>query len=95
MYTLQYHPLVVKMDIPRVNGSWQKKIKGGIEAKLTMDPLLYGKPLRRDLHGCYKLRIGDYRVFYFVKATVVFIVAIGHRRDVYKTNPELLLSGSF
>lgn len=95
MYNLHYHPLVVKMDIPSVNGSWQKKIKGGIESKLTLDPLLYGKPLRRDLYGCYKLRVGDYRVIYFVKETDVFIVVIGHRRDVYKTKPELRLEGSF
>ena len=95
MFTLHYHPLILKVDIPRVNGSWQKKIKGGIETKLTLDPLLYGKPLRRDLHGCYKLRIGDYRVIYFVKGTTVFIVAIGHRRDVYKTKLELRLGNEF
>ena len=95
MYELSYHPLVVKMDIPSVNGSWQKKIKSGIEAKLMIDPLLYGKPLRRDLHGCYKLRIGDYRVIYFVKSTTVFVVAIGHRRDVYETNVGIRLNNSF
>lgn len=88
MYNLHYHPLVVKIDIPKVNGSWQKKIKGGIESKLLLDPLLYGKPLRRDLHGCYKLRIGDYRVIYFVEDKDIYIVTIGHRRDVYKTKPE-------
>jgi mRNA interferase RelE/StbE len=95
MYILHYHPLVVKVDIPRVNSSWQKKIKGGIETKLTLDPLLYGKPLRRDLHGCYKLRIGDYRVIYFVKDTAVFIVTIGHKRDVYNSNPKSRLESSF
>ena len=86
MYTLYYHPQVLKVDIPKVNGSWKKKIKSGIENKLTLDPLLYGKPLRRDLHGCYKLRIGDYRVIYFVKNSEVFIVVIGNRRDVYSIN---------
>lgn len=95
MFTLHYHSQVVKVDIPRVNGSWQKKIKSGIEAKLTFDPLLYGKPLRRDLHGCYKLRIGDYRVIYFVKNYDVFIIVIGHRRDVYTTHMESRLGGSF
>ncbi len=95
MFTPHYHPLVLKVDIPKVNGSWQKKIKGGIEAKLMLDPLLYGKPLRRDLHGCYKLRIGDYRVIYFVKSNDVFIITIGHRRDVYKTNHEARLEKGF
>ena len=88
MYTLNYHPLVIKKDIPAVNGAWKKKIKGAIESKLLLDPLLYGKPLRRDLHGCYKLRVGEYRVIYQVKKTDIYIITIGHRCDVYKIEPE-------
>jgi mRNA interferase RelE/StbE len=95
MYSLYYHPQVVKVDIPRVNGSWKKKIKGSIEVKLTLDPLLYGKPLRRDLHGCYKLRISDYQVIYFVKNNDVFIVVIGHRQDVYESDFESRLKSGF
>ena len=87
MYTLHYHPLVVKHDIPDVNGAWKKKIQGAIESKLLLDPLLYGLPLRRDLHGCYKLRVGEYRVIYQVKGINIYVIAIGHRRDVYKTKP--------
>ena len=64
---------------------WKKKMKGSIEAKLLVDPLLYGKPLRRDLHGCYKLRVGEYRVIYQVKESDIFILVIGHRREVYET----------
>ena len=84
MYTLYYHPLVIKHDIPAVNGAWKKKIQGAIESKLLLDPLLYGVPLRRDLHGCYKLRVGEYRVIYQVKGAAIYIITIGHRRDVYK-----------
>jgi mRNA-degrading endonuclease RelE of RelBE toxin-antitoxin system len=86
IYTLIYHEKVVRDDIPALNGSWKKKIKSTLESKLLSDPLLYGKPLRRDLHGCYKLRIGDYRVIYFLKESVVHVVAISHRREVYKIN---------
>jgi mRNA interferase RelE/StbE len=84
-YILSYHEKVVRDDIPRLNGGWKKRIKTTIEHKLQHDPLLYGVPLRRDLHGCYKLRIGDYRVIYFVKNKTVYIVAIRHRRDVYES----------
>jgi mRNA interferase RelE/StbE len=86
MYELQYHPSVVTIDIPRVNGSWKKRLKGSIEAKLTTDPLLYGVPLRRDLHGCYKLRVGECRVIYKVEGQNVRIITIRHRRDVYKSD---------
>jgi mRNA interferase RelE/StbE len=88
MYILHYHPSVVKEDIPHLNGVWKKKIKQGIEAKLLRDPLLYGKPLRRDLHGCYKLRVGNYRVIYQVRQENIYIIVIGHRRDVYETNVD-------
>jgi mRNA interferase RelE/StbE len=83
MYSIIYHEKVIKDDISTLNGSWKKKIKNTLESKLLLDPLLYGKPLRRDLHGCYKLRIGDYRVIYFLKKNIVHVVAIGHRREIY------------
>jgi mRNA interferase RelE/StbE len=37
--------------------------------------------------GLYRLRVGDYRVIYDLDcdARLVVVVAIGHRRDLYKT----------
>ena len=42
--------------------------------------------LKGQLSDLYKLRIGDYRVFYQVlrHERVIVIVAIGHRREVYR-----------
>jgi len=84
IYTLQYHDEVIKDDIPALNGAWKKRIKAMIEQKLTINPTLYGKSLRKDLHGFFKLRVGDYRVIYQIKNTEVFIFVIQHRREVYK-----------
>jgi mRNA-degrading endonuclease RelE of RelBE toxin-antitoxin system len=86
IYTLVYHPKVISDDLPKLNGSWKKKVKSSMEGKLLSDPLLYGKPLRRDLYGCYKLRVGDYRVIYFLKIKTVYVIAIRHRREVYDTD---------
>jgi len=44
------------------------------------------EPLRGDLIGFYKLRIGDYRIIYEIihdEKTIV-IHAIGHRREIYR-----------
>ena len=87
-YKLVYHPTVVSDDIPKLNGAWKKKIKLALEQKLTTEPDLYGKPLRRDLSGCFKLRVGDYRVIYQIKKESVFIIVIQHRSVVYKKNHE-------
>ena len=51
-----------------------------------IDPVLYGKPLRKTLKGYFKLRISDYRLVYTVKKKIVtvLIVAIAHRKEIYK-----------
>jgi mRNA interferase RelE/StbE len=44
------------------------------------------EPLKGDLIGLFKLRIGDYRVIYEIirdEKTIV-IHAIGHRREIYR-----------
>jgi len=42
-------------------------------------------PLRRDLAGLWKRRVGSYRIIYQVVRTgrILVVHKIGHRRDVY------------
>lgn len=42
------------------------------------------EPLRRDLKGLYKLRVGDYRIVYTVRGDILTIELVGHRRDIYR-----------
>lgn len=53
---------------------------------LAIDPLR-GQPLRRELKGLYKLRVGDFRIVYDIRRAqvTVVVVAVGNRRDVYPT----------
>lgn len=73
-------------DISELDGSAKKIIKKAIEEKLMVDPLKFGKPLRRNLSGLFKLRVGDFRIIYQVKENevVVVVVKVGHRREVYE-----------
>ena len=50
------------------------------------DPRRFGDPLRKDLKGLWKYRIGDYRIICSIedKSIVVLVVRVGHRRSVYK-----------
>jgi mRNA interferase RelE/StbE len=52
---------------------------------LAEDPFT-GKPLKHRLKGKYSLRIGSYRIIYQVekKIVTVYVLDIGHRRDVYQ-----------
>ena len=45
-----------------------------------------GIPLRGDLKGCYKYRVGSYRLIYEIKKSVltVIVIDIGHRKDIYR-----------
>ena len=35
------------------------------------------------LRGLYKLRVGDYRIIYTLRAEIITIEAVRHRREVY------------
>jgi mRNA interferase RelE/StbE len=83
-YEVMYHELVLREDLPNITKVWKQKIKHAIESKLLVDPVVYGKPLRRSLSGYRKLRVGDYRVIFKVEDTVVKILMIKHRSVVYE-----------
>lgn len=53
---------------------------------LTHDPRRVGKALRFDMDGLHSARRGDFRVIYEIDhaASRITIIAIAHRRDVYK-----------
>lgn len=44
------------------------------------------EPLKGELTGLYKLRVGDYRVIYEIlhEESTIVIHAIGHRREIYR-----------
>ncbi len=83
-YEILYADKVIKNDIPKILGSYKDRIKQAIETKLTTEPDLYGKPLRRSLKGYFKLRVGDYRIVFRIENKKVKIFTIAHRRVVYK-----------
>ncbi|MXW42540.1 MAG: type II toxin-antitoxin system RelE/ParE family toxin [Acidimicrobiia bacterium] len=45
-----------------------------------------GHPLKGDLRGLRRLRVGDYRVVYEVLKSelVVLVIRVAHRREVYR-----------
>ncbi|MGB9718740.1 MAG: type II toxin-antitoxin system RelE family toxin [Thermoproteota archaeon] len=43
-----------------------------------------GKPLRGVWKGIFSLRVGDYRILYQIKGNELLLLAVGHRKHVYK-----------
>ena len=82
-YNLLYHPDILKEDLPQIPANLRNTIKKAIEERLLLDPILYGKPLRKSLKGHRKLRVGDYRIIYRIQGRDIIILKIGHRKEVY------------
>lgn len=83
-FELRYHPDVKSIDIPLLDAKIKTRIKKAIETRLTTSPHQYGAPLRKTLHGYWKLRVGDYRVVFKIVHEEVWILGIIHRKRVYE-----------
>lgn len=84
MYTVVYHTAVSDIDIPKLSKAVKQKIRSAIDKKLTSHPDIYGKPLRQSLKGYRSLRVGEYRVIFYIKSKKVFVLLIQHRSVVYE-----------
>ncbi|HLF13519.1 MAG TPA: type II toxin-antitoxin system RelE/ParE family toxin [Bacteroidota bacterium] len=82
VYNLGYKKSV-KRDLKQLSKSEVSRILDLIEKTLVKNPesnpVLKGK-----FAGLRKFRMGDYRVIYSIVGTEIWILRIGHRRDVYK-----------
>lgn len=77
-----------RKELRKLDKSAQKNILQYLRNKIATneDPRRFGDPLRKNLSGFWKYRIGAYRIICdIVNDTVtVRVIRIGHRKDVYK-----------
>jgi mRNA interferase RelE/StbE len=83
-FTVKYHPAVKEIDLPLINMKMRERIRRAIESRLMTAPHDYGLPLRKNLGGYWKLRVGDYRVVFKVEGEIVYVLAIRHRKSIYE-----------
>jgi mRNA interferase RelE/StbE len=83
MYRIVIDELVLRKDFKKIDLRDQRKIVKAIRQKLTTKPKDYGWPLRGELRGFWKLRVGEYRVIYEIQEdqALVYVVLVGFRRD--------------
>ncbi len=90
MYEIVFDELVIEKDFKSISLPDRKKVVRAVRNKLAADPERYGEPLRGDLKGFWKLRVGDFRVIYSIEKEriLVCVVVVGFRRDdeVYRTS---------
>ncbi len=65
----------------------QKRLLDWLEDRIEgcKNPRHFGEPLRGELAGLWRYRIGDYRVICEIQdqELVVLALAVGHRREIY------------
>ena len=72
-----------KLDKPVV-----REIKNWVVKNLVdcVDPRIHGKPLKGNLKGVWRYRVGDYRLFADIQddKLVIFLFEVAHRKEIYK-----------
>lgn len=74
-------------DLQRLDREVQRRILRYLRERIAMapDPKQFGKPLRRELYGLWRFRLGDYRIVCQIReqVMVVLVVRIAHRSRAY------------
>ena len=75
-------------DLNKLGPSTARQIARYLREKLATpeNPRRFGKPLSGKLHGLWRWRAGDFRILgrIEVDVLVVFVIRVGHRKDVYE-----------
>lgn len=89
VWTIRYSETAAR-SIRKLDPQVRRRVRAALET-LSHDPLR-GKPLQMDLKGLRSWRTGDYRLVYRVleQEIEVFVVALGHRREIYERLSSLL-----
>ena len=86
MYKIQFSNIAAHalQDIYKSDQKIYARLMANIEF-LSKDPFC-GKQLKGPLKGNWSLRIGDYRIIYYVlkEKLIVSIIDVGHRKEIYR-----------
>ena len=87
MYRVEFSNLAAKEleKIHKADRFLYGRLVSAIQS-LQINPF-QGKKLKGPFRGDYSQRVGNYRVIYTVHKTklVVYIIDLGHRKEIYKT----------
>lgn len=85
MHTYQF-TVVSRKQLRKLPKDIQRRIIKKLDFYCAQeDPLRFADSLIYVKIGRYRFRIGDYRVIFDVKETVLIIHIVGSRRDIYRS----------
>lgn len=79
---------IAEKQIKKLDKSTQKRILDYLNDRLEgcKNPHHFGEPLKGNKSGLWRYRVGDYRIICEIQEEkiTVLVLAVGHRREVYK-----------
>jgi mRNA interferase RelE/StbE len=77
-----------RRELRKLSAEIQQSILGYMRQRIagSSDPRQFGKPMRLNLAGLWRYRVGDYRLICRLEESrlVVLVIKVGHRREVYE-----------
>jgi mRNA interferase RelE/StbE len=75
-------------DLRKLGANAERRVLSFLRERIAIsaDPRRLGGALTGDLKGLWRYRVGDYRIVAAIEDDrfVVLVVAVGHRREVYR-----------
>jgi mRNA interferase RelE/StbE len=83
MRQVSYSPLALR-QLERIDPIWSRRIRNKV-GQYAADPASLANQVKA-LKGSkgLRLRVGDYRVIFTADAVVLFVMRVGHRREIYE-----------
>jgi mRNA interferase RelE/StbE len=81
-YNIQYDPKVFK-QLSKLDKTEVKAILDKIEHFAEEPMLTQIKKLKTPFDGAYRLRVGNYRVVFYLENDLMLISKVAHRKNVY------------
>ena len=77
-----------RRELRQLDRQVQRDILGYFSERIATDedPRRFGKPIRHELQGLWRYRIGNYRAICHIgnDQLVVLVLAVAHRRQIYQ-----------
>jgi mRNA interferase RelE/StbE len=78
---------VAERQLRKLDRPVQKRLLDWLDDRIEgcKNPRHFGEPLKGDVAGLWRYRVGDYRIICEIRdeRLVVMALAVGHRREVY------------
>ena len=75
-------------ELKKLDRQAQKQIIGYLDDRVAgkEDPRRFGKPLKANLAGLWRYRVGNYRILCQITDAelLVLVVAVGNRKNIYE-----------